>query len=83
MTIWAQKKRRGFTIMDKKTIVEKINSLRKQKNAIILAHNYQIPEIQDIADFVGDSLELAKKATKTDSENNYLTVAPNVRWQLW
>ena len=69
MTIWAQKKRRGFTIMDKKTIVEKINSLRKQKNAIILAHNYQIPEIQDIADFVGDSLELAKKATKTDSEN--------------
>ena len=55
--------------MDKKTIINKINGLKKKNNAIILAHNYQTPDIQDIADFVGDSLDLSLKATKTDAEN--------------
>lgn len=55
--------------MDKKTIIKSIKDLKKKNNAIILAHNYQIPDIQDIADFVGDSLDLSIKATKTDAKN--------------
>jgi quinolinate synthase len=54
--------------MNKKSI-DKIDELKKKNNLIILAHNYQLPEIQDIADYLGDSLDLAKKATKTDAEN--------------
>jgi len=49
-------------------LIEEINLLRKQKKAIILAHYYQPPEIQDIADFVGDSLQLAQKAAATEAE---------------
>ncbi|MFC2011286.1 quinolinate synthase NadA [Chloroflexota bacterium] len=46
---------------------ENIINLKERKNAIILAHNYQLGEVQDIADFVGDSLELSQKAAKTDA----------------
>ncbi|MDD4374024.1 MAG: quinolinate synthase NadA [Bacteroidales bacterium] len=48
--------------------VKEINELRKEKNAIILAHYYQVPEIQDIADYVGDSLGLAQQAAKTNAD---------------
>ena len=56
-------------IMNKKEILNKVKDLKEQHKTIILAHNYQIPDIQDIADFVGDSLALALQATKTDAKN--------------
>ena len=49
-------------------IAEQIRQLCKEKNAIIMAHYYQRPEIQDVADFVGDSLALAQQASKTDAD---------------
>ena len=49
-------------------IAEQIRALAAEKHAVILAHNYQVPEVQDVADFVGDSLGLALEAQRTDAE---------------
>jgi quinolinate synthase len=54
--------------MYRELISHKIAELKKERKAVILAHNYQLGEIQDAADFVGDSLELARKAANIDAE---------------
>ncbi|WP_289659930.1 quinolinate synthase NadA [Flavobacterium panacagri] len=54
--------------MDKNFLIQEITRLKQEKNAVILAHYYQDENIQEIADFIGDSLELAKKAQNTNAE---------------
>lgn len=54
--------------MNKEEIIKQINDLKKQKNAVILVHNYQKQEVQEIADFTGDSLELSRKAANTNAD---------------
>ena len=54
--------------MLKEQMIDEINELKAQKNAVILAHNYQVPDVQDIADYVGDSLGLSQQAAETEAE---------------
>ena len=49
-------------------LAREVRALAAERNAVILAHNYQVPEIQDLADFVGDSLGLSRQAAATDAE---------------
>ena len=50
------------------TLHEEVHELARERNAVLLAHNYQLPEVQDAADFVGDSLGLARQAAATDAD---------------
>jgi len=54
--------------MDENVLIKKINALKKKMNAVILVHNYQVPEIYPVADFIGDSLNLSRKAASTDKD---------------
>lgn len=54
--------------MDEADLKQEITRLKRERDAIILAHNYQLPEVQDVADFIGDSLALSQKAASTDAK---------------
>ncbi len=54
--------------LENQILADKIQKLKKEKNAVILAHYYQVSEIQDIADFIGDSLQLSQNAKSTDAD---------------
>ena len=53
---------------DPAAVLDRIDRLRRERNAVILAHNYQLPEVQDLADYVGDSLGLSRQAARTDAD---------------
>ncbi|MFZ2032859.1 MAG: quinolinate synthase NadA, partial [Candidatus Dormiibacterota bacterium] len=58
---------RDVATVSRARLIERIDRLRRDRNAVILAHNYQRPEVQDIADLVGDSLGLSQQAAATDA----------------
>ena len=60
------------------SLIEDINKLKEEKNAIILAHNYQPKEVQNIADFLGDSLELCIKASEIEDKDLVILLKPHL-----
>ena len=60
--------------MTHKEIVDRIQQLKKEKNAIILAHYYTRPEVQDVADYLGDSLGLSRMAGETDAKKRLIEI---------
>lgn len=54
--------------MEKSEVVERIQRLKKERNAVVIAHNYQVGEVQDVADYTGDSLGLSRQAAATDAD---------------
>jgi quinolinate synthase len=57
-----------MTTVELGTVQDEVRALARERNAVILAHNYQVPEVQDVADFVGDSLGLSREAAATDAD---------------
>src|SRR5438552_18658204 len=57
-----------MSVLEATSLHEEIRQLARARNAVILAHNYQVPEVQDVADYVGDSLGLSRQAAATDAE---------------
>src|SRR6188472_3995332 len=57
-----------LTLENIPALKNEVRALAEERNAVILAHNYQVPEVQDVADFVGDSLGLSREAAATDGE---------------
>jgi quinolinate synthase len=56
-----------MTVLDIPALTEEVRALARERDAVILAHNYQLPEVQDVADYVGDSLGLSREAAATDA----------------
>jgi quinolinate synthase len=58
----------GELLLDEAAVAEQVLKIKEERNAVILVHNYQRPEVQDIGDFTGDSLGLSREAARTDAE---------------
>ena len=57
-----------MTAIETAALAEEVRALAAERDAVILAHNYQLPEVQDVADYVGDSLGLSRQAATADAE---------------